>query len=101
MYKHILVPLENTAVDDTIIDHLRPLVKLLGAKMTLIHVADGYVARHQESLNLQDSEEIRANGRIGETASRAGGRGIDVVSHLAWRTGAREYSRTRRRTAAT
>jgi hypothetical protein len=32
MYKHILIPLENSATDQAILDHIKPLVKLMGAK---------------------------------------------------------------------
>ena len=59
MYKHILIPLDNSEVDTIILDHVRPLAKLTSAKISLIHVADGYAARLQEQLNLADSEEIK------------------------------------------
>lgn len=59
MYKTILVALENTATDEVILRHIRPLAKALGSRLILMHVADGYVARTQEQLNLEDSEEIR------------------------------------------
>jgi nucleotide-binding universal stress UspA family protein len=59
MYKNILVPLDNSASDQTIIDHIQPLAKLTGAGILLVHVADGYVARLQDQLNLADSEEIK------------------------------------------
>ena len=59
MYKHILIPLDNSKVDEFILEHVRPLAKLTGAKLSLIHVADGYAARLQEQLNLVDSEEIK------------------------------------------
>ncbi len=59
MYKQILIPLDNSAADETILKHIRPLAKLMQSKIILVHVADGYVARFQEQLNLQDSEEIK------------------------------------------
>lgn len=58
MYKKILIPLENSPADDVIVDHVTPLAKLTGASILLVHVADGFVARYQEMLNLSDSEEI-------------------------------------------
>lgn len=58
MYRHILVTLENSPTDATILEYIRPLAKLTGAKLTLTHVADGFAARYQEQFNLQDSEEI-------------------------------------------
>jgi nucleotide-binding universal stress UspA family protein len=59
MYKTILIPLENSATDATILGHIRALARLTGARLVLIHVADGHVARNQSLLNLEDSQEIR------------------------------------------
>lgn len=61
MYKHILIPLENSATDKTIINHIIPLAKMMNSRLTLVHVADGFVARNLESLNLAESEEMRAD----------------------------------------
>src|SRR5829696_7684742 len=58
MYKHILVAVENSAADRTIIDHVRQLAGLTGAKLLLVHVADGWVARHYDALQLRESEEM-------------------------------------------
>ena len=59
MYKQILIPLENSPSDNVILNHIRPLVRLTGAGIVLVHVADGYAARFQKQLNLEDSEEIQ------------------------------------------
>lgn len=59
MYKTILIPLDATPSDEAILQHIRPLARLTDARIWLIHVADGHAARNQESLNLEDSEEIR------------------------------------------
>jgi len=60
MYRHILVPLENAPTDRAILQHIRPLAKLTGARLTLLHVADGFMARNQNPpLNLDESEEMR------------------------------------------
>ncbi|MGD0743801.1 MAG: universal stress protein [Verrucomicrobiota bacterium] len=59
MYQHILIPLENSATDRVILDHLKPLVKLTGAKLLLLHVADGWVARNFNQLKLAESEEMK------------------------------------------
>lgn len=61
MYQAILVPLENSATDRTILEHVRPLARLSGAKLWLMHVADGWVARNYEQLKLQESEEMKAD----------------------------------------
>jgi nucleotide-binding universal stress UspA family protein len=59
MYHHILIPLENSAADQTILDHIKPLARLTGAKLLLLHVANGWAARSYKQLNLVESEEIR------------------------------------------
>lgn len=59
MYQHILIALEHSAADKTILDHIKPLAKLTGARLLLLHVADGWVARNYDLLELADSEEMR------------------------------------------
>jgi nucleotide-binding universal stress UspA family protein len=59
MYKRILVAVENSAADRTIIDHVTALARLTGAELLLVHVADGWAARHFDQLNLRESEEMR------------------------------------------
>jgi nucleotide-binding universal stress UspA family protein len=61
MYRTILVALENSPTDGAILAHVRPLAKLMGSRLILCHVADGFVARNQNQLNLQDSEEMRGD----------------------------------------
>ena len=59
MYRRILVPLEHSAYDDAILDHVRKLARVCDASLVLIHVADGWAARHQHELNLRESEEMQ------------------------------------------
>ena len=59
MYHHILIPLENTPADETILAHIKPLVRMTGAKLFLVHVSDGWVARNFNQLELAESEEMR------------------------------------------
>ena len=59
MFKRILVPLEHTPTDDTILDYLRPLAREARASLVLIHVADGWVARNIQQLDLRESEEMK------------------------------------------
>ena len=59
MYHHILIPLENTPADETILAHIKPLARMTGAKLLLIHVSDGWVARNFNQLNLAESEEMK------------------------------------------
>ena len=59
MYKKILVPLDNSPTDETILVYIRKLAQLTHAQLILVHVADGFAARLQDQLNLADSEEIK------------------------------------------
>src|SRR5207245_2504199 len=59
MYHTILIPVENRETDNTILEHIRPLARLTNAKLLLVHVADGWVARNFEQLKLQESDEMK------------------------------------------
>jgi nucleotide-binding universal stress UspA family protein len=61
MYHTILIPVENSQADQTILDHIKPLAKMTGASLLLMHVADGWVARNFEQLNLAESEEMKTD----------------------------------------
>ncbi|MGH7622403.1 MAG: universal stress protein [Gemmatimonadaceae bacterium] len=61
MYKRILVPLEHSAYDDAILDHVRELARFSHSSLILIHVADGWAARNIHHLDLRESEEIQAD----------------------------------------
>jgi nucleotide-binding universal stress UspA family protein len=84
MYHRILIPLENSDADETILAHIRPLARLTGASLLLMHVADGWVARNYNLLNLAESEEMRNDrayleGRAAELRAE----GFDVEAVLA------------------
>jgi len=59
MYRRILVPVEHSDADRTILDHVVRLVGLTHATLLLVHVADGWAARHFNELQLRESEEMR------------------------------------------
>ena len=61
MYRRILVAVENSAADQTILTHVRALASLTGAELLLVHVADGWAARHFDDLKLRESEEMKAD----------------------------------------
>src|SRR5215813_13999377 len=61
MYKRILVAVEHSTADRTIVDHVSALAKLTGAELLLVHVADGWAARNFDRLNLRESEEMKAD----------------------------------------
>jgi nucleotide-binding universal stress UspA family protein len=45
MYNTILVTLDATPADKTILDHVRALAKMMNSRLVLLHVADGWTAR--------------------------------------------------------
>ena len=59
MYRHILIPVEHSDADRTILAHVQDLARLTKAKLLLLHVADGWAARNYEQLDLRESEEIK------------------------------------------
>jgi nucleotide-binding universal stress UspA family protein len=59
MYKRILVAVEHSPADRTILTHVTALAKLTGAELLLVHVADGFAARNFDRLKLRESEEMK------------------------------------------
>jgi nucleotide-binding universal stress UspA family protein len=59
MYTKILVAIENSAADRAVLEHIEKLARLTGAGVLLVHVADGFAARHFKDLDLRESDEIR------------------------------------------
>jgi len=84
MYKKILVPLEHSDADETILFHIREMARLTGAELLLMHVADGWVARNYEYFALRESDEMKADSAYLEnTASALRSEGFIVSHHLA------------------
>jgi nucleotide-binding universal stress UspA family protein len=59
MYRRILVAVEHSPADRTILGHVAKLADLTGANLLLVHVADGWAARNFAQLNLRESEEMK------------------------------------------
>ena len=76
MYSNILIAIEHSDADRTVLDHVRQLATLTGAALLLVHVADGWAARHYEEQKLRDSEEMKEDRayleRIAEDLSSQG-----------------------------
>jgi len=84
MYRKILVPLENSPTDATVLAHVRALAQDTGAALVLIHVADGWVARNIEQLQLRESAEIREDrAYLERTLGELRAEGFDVDAVLA------------------
>lgn len=84
MYRKILVALENSRADVSLLPHVEQLAKILHSKLLLVHVADGWVARNFDRLKLAESEEMKADRTyLEETANKLRANGLEVTAHLA------------------
>ena len=84
MYRRILVAVENSPADRTILAHVGQLAQLTGAELLLVHVADGWAARNFDQLNLRESEEIMTDRAYLETLqNQLRSQGLAVTTHLA------------------
>jgi nucleotide-binding universal stress UspA family protein len=84
MYHRILVAIENSAADRTIISHVTQLARLTGAGLLLVHVADGWAARHFDELKLRESEEMKDDrAYLERLRADLAGQGFDVETRLA------------------
>ncbi|MFM7101006.1 MAG: universal stress protein [Verrucomicrobiota bacterium] len=95
MYRRILAALENGRADAALIPHLRQLASRLGSELLLVHVADGWVARHYDTLKLAESDEMRADrAYLEQVAAELRQAGLQVDVHLALGDPAREILKT-------
>src|SRR5438477_8591104 len=84
MYKKILVALENSRADDTLVPHIAELARRLGSELLLVHVADGFAARNFDQLKLAESDEMRADrSYLDGLSQRLRATGLNVTSELA------------------
>jgi len=81
MYKRILVAIEHSGADRTILDHVAKLADMTGATLVLVHVADGWAARNFDQLQLKESEEMKDDRAYLEQVRAdlaAGGRNVEA-----------------------
>ena len=61
MYRKILVALEHSSRDACVISEITQLAGLLKSELLLVHVADGWVARNYDALQMAESEEMKSD----------------------------------------
>jgi manganese transport protein len=84
MFHKILVALENSAADQSLLPEIVKLAKLCGAQLLLVHVADGWAARHYEDMKLRESEEmIKDRAYLDKTAAELRAQGVEAETCLA------------------
>lgn len=95
MYRKILVALENSHADQSLIPHISELARQLGSELLLVHVADGWVARNYDRLKLAESEEMREDRLyLEKTAEKLRAEGMTVTVRLALGDPPKEILRT-------
>ena len=83
MYTRILVAIEHSDADQTILKHVEDLARLTGAELILAHVADGWAARHFNQLKLRESEEIQDDrAYLDSVCAQLTAKGLTVTSRL-------------------
>jgi len=84
MYRRILVAVENSPADATILAHVSELARLTGAELLLVHVADGWAARNFDQLKLRESEEMKIDREyLEKVKADLQARGFAVETRLA------------------
>jgi nucleotide-binding universal stress UspA family protein len=84
MYSKILVALENSSADRSLLPEIRELAALHHSELLLVHVADGWVARNYDKLQLRESQEMKDDrAYLDEVASQLRADGLQVTTHLA------------------
>jgi nucleotide-binding universal stress UspA family protein len=94
MYSRILVAVEHSDADRTILHHVRKLARVCAARILLVHVADGWAARNIEHLNLRESEEIQDDREyLARLVDDLRAAGLDTDARLAFGDPATELVR--------
>ena len=84
MYHKILVALENGRADKSLLPHITELAKLHKSRLLLVHVADGWVARNYDRLQLRESQEmVEDRAYLEATAKQLREGGLTVETCLA------------------
>lgn len=84
MYSNILIAIEHSDADRAVLSHVQSLARLTGARLLLVHVADGWAARYFDELKLRESEEIREDREyLGQLCEQMAQRGFDTRARLA------------------
>ncbi len=94
MYKRILVAVEHSPADRTILTHVSALAKITGAQLLLVHVADGFAARNFDRLKLRESQEMKEDrAYLDGLQAELTAQGLGVTTQLALGDPAQELIR--------
>ena len=84
MYQTILITLDGTASDRAILEHIKPLAKLAGSRVVLLHVADGWAARTYgaDAVSREISDDTDYLKKVREEMLAAGIATVFAVRHV-------------------
>ncbi len=95
MYGKILVALDNSRADQSLLPHISELAKRFNSELLLLHVADGWAARNFNQLKLAESEEMKEDrAYLEKNAQDLRDQGLTVSIELAMGEPAREILKT-------
>src|SRR5689334_625613 len=83
MYQTILVTLDTTDADRTILEHVRPLARQFTSRIVLLHVADGWTARTYKD-NAVSPEISEDREYLAKVQSELQAEGFAVDAELAY-----------------
>ena len=91
MYKRVLITVDHSSADETILAHIEALHQYIHCEVVLLHVADGWGARYFDRLKLKATEEMKEDLQyLSHLAERLRAKGITTTFHLAAGEPARE-----------
>ncbi|MBI5836093.1 MAG: universal stress protein [Candidatus Eisenbacteria bacterium] len=83
MYQKILITVDHTPTDRAILDHVKPMAKLMNSRVVLLHVATGWAAQWYGADGV--SEEIREDqAYLEKVKAEFEAEAIPVETHLAF-----------------
>jgi manganese transport protein len=84
MFKRILVALDHSQADATLLPRVKELARLTGAEILLLHVSTGWAAQWQDNLNLSDSQEMKEDREyLARVANELRSEGFQVATEHA------------------
>ena len=89
MYKTILVTLDCTKTDRAIINHIKPLAKLLRSRVVLLHVATGVPAQYHRS-DAMGKEMEESKDYLSKVRDEFVGDGVTAEAEIAFGDPAKE-----------
>ena len=83
MYKTILVTLDGTPTDRAIIEHIKPLARLMQSRVVLLHVATGVPAKYHGT-DAAGKEVQESQAYLDQIRAEFTGAGIPAEADLAY-----------------